>query len=455
MSERVLPEGWVETTLGQVVEYGKAEKATREQVGDDTWVLELEDIEKSSSRIIQRLNFSERQFKSTKNRFKKGDVLYGKLRPYLEKVVIADRDGVCTTEIVPLDARPHLDNRYLFYWLKSLDFLSYVNEVGYGVNMPRLGTKEGKAALFVLAPQEEQKIIADKLDELLAQVNNLKARLDAIPAILKRFRESVLAAAVSGKLTEEWRTKLGGGLSSWREIVFSKICKEITVGYVGRMADRYEDNGIPFLRSQNVRAFRFSPVNLLYISEGFHREIYKSRLEPGDLAIVRSGAPGTTCVIPESLGIANCSDLVIARPSSELISDFGCIFMNSEIAQRNILVNKVGVAQQHFNVGSMKKMPINLPPLEEQAEIVRRVDQLFAFADQIEQQVKNAQARVDKLTQSILAKAFRGELTAEWRAANPELFSGENSAEALLKQIQLSQKGNKKLLISQEETVWG
>jgi len=88
----------------------------------------------------------------------------------------------------------------------------------------------------------------------------------------------------------------------------------------------------------------------------------------------------------------------------------------------------------------MKKMPINLPPLEEQAEIVRRVDQLFAFADQVEQQVKNAQARVDKLTQSILAKAFRGELTAEWRAAHPELIGGEHSAAALLERIK-AEKG--------------
>ncbi len=89
----------------------------------------------------------------------------------------------------------------------------------------------------------------------------------------------------------------------------------------------------------------------------------------------------------------------------------------------------------NLNQKVLKGVPYPDVELEEQEEIVRRVDQLFAFADQIEQQVKNAQARVDKLTQSILAKAFRGELTAEWRAAHPELISGEHSAAALLERI--------------------
>ncbi|NNB34170.1 restriction endonuclease subunit S [Pseudomonas fragi] len=87
--------------------------------------------------------------------------------------------------------------------------------------------------------------------------------------------------------------------------------------------------------------------------------------------------------------------------------------MNSEIAQRNVADNQVGVAQQHFNVGSMKKMPINLPPIDEQTEIVRRVEQLFTFAEQLEARVDSAKSRIDLMTQSILAKAFRGKLVPQ------------------------------------------
>jgi type I restriction enzyme S subunit len=209
------------------------------------------------------------------------------------------------------------------------------------------------------------------------------------------------------------------------------------------MKNQYIEAGVPFLRSQNVREFHFSDENLLFISEDFHKKIYKSRLLPGDLAIVRSGAPGTTCVIPKSLAISNCSDLVIARPSEKLNSYFGCIYMNSDIAKKTVFTNQVGVAQQHFNVGSMKKMLINLPSIPEQNEIVRRVEELFAFADQIEARVNIAQKRVNSMTQSILAKAFRGDLTAKWRIENPELITGKNSAEALLEKI-MGEKNTKK-----------
>lgn len=93
------------------------------------------------------------------------------------------------------------------------------------------------------------------------------------------------------------------------------------------------------------------------------------------------------------------------------------------------------MAQQKVNLTKFRKLPLRVPPIEEQSEIVRRVDQLFAHADHIEQQVNNALARVNNLTQSILSKAFRGELTEQWRKDNPDLISGENSAEALLELI--------------------
>lgn len=325
------------------------------------------------------------------------------------------------------------DPKYLLYYFRYIE--PWLSTQGTGSTFKAISGTFIKELVAPTTSFYEQKILAEKLDTLLAQVDSTKARLEQIPKILKRFRQAVLAAAVSGKLTESWRNEQGTNFSKWENTFFENICTEITVGYVGKMLDRYQSEGIPFLRSQNVREFKFSDKNLLYITESFHKEIFKSRLTPGDLAIVRSGAPGTTCVIPNSLPVANCSDLVIARPSEKLNSSFGCIFMNSNVAKINVSENRVGIAQQHFNVGSMKKMPIHLPPISEQTEIVRRVEQLFAYADTIEKQVNNALARVNNLTQSILAKAFRGELTAQWRAENPDLISGENSAAALLEKI--------------------
>ncbi|WP_455808918.1 restriction endonuclease subunit S [Pseudomonas koreensis] len=426
-----LPASWLAITLGEVIDYANNTTVQSKDMEPSALLVELEDIERDTSKLIDRKTVAARNPKSSKNRFLEGQILYGKLRPYLNKIIRADQDGYCSSEIIAISPGM-LDRDYLFYYLKSPSFLEHVNEVSHGMGMPRLGTQQAKSAPFVLAPLGEQTRIAQKLDALLAQVDNLKARINAIPALLKRFRQSVLTAAVSGRLTEEWR-KQNSSLDSaelvdWRQTIFGEICREITVGYVGKMADQYKESGIPFLRSQNVRPLSFAPENILYISEEFHTRIIKSRLEPGDLAIVRSGAPGVTCVIPESLPVSNCSDLVIARPSKKLIPWFGCIYMNSEIAQRNVADNQVGVAQQHFNVGSMKKMPINLPPIDEQTEIVRRVEQLFAFADQLEAKIASAKKHMDHLTQSILAKAFRGELVPQ--------VPNDEPASALLERIQ-------------------
>lgn len=163
----------------------------------------------------------------------------------------------------------------------------------------------------------------------------------------------------------------------------------------------------------NVRAFRFDSSNIKFISREFHRRIMKSRLQPGDVAIVRSGNSGVACVIPQSLEEANCSDLVILRPNEHLHPYYACLFMNSSAAQAHVNTVKVGIAQGHFNVGSMKKTLVPLPPIDEQREIVRRVEALFKNADALEARYLKAKAHVDKLTQSILAKAFRGELVPQ------------------------------------------
>ncbi|MBU6186095.1 MAG: restriction endonuclease subunit S, partial [Cyanobacteria bacterium REEB444] len=140
------PATWLGLTLGDVIDYGKTVKSEPDEIPHDAWVLELEDIEKDKSKLLQRMTFAQRLSKSTKNRFVAGDVLYGKLRPYLNKVLIADQDGYCTTEIIPIKANIGVHECYLFYWLKHPEFLNYVESVSHGIQMPRLGTEAGLQA---------------------------------------------------------------------------------------------------------------------------------------------------------------------------------------------------------------------------------------------------------------------------------------------------------------------
>lgn len=437
-----LPSGWQATKLGHVIEYGKTQKCELSDVSTDTWILELEDIEKETSKIVQRLNAEVRPFKSTKNKFKKGDVLYGKLRPYLNKVVIADQNGVCSTEIIPLDAEPYIDNRYLFYWLKGEAFLNYVVEVSYGVNMPRLGTQDGLTAPFLLPPLAEQKVIAEKLDTLLAQVDNTKARLERIPEILKRFRQSVLAAAVSGKLTEEWR-------NARTKEIFPSITWE---GILRDKKDSFKRGpfGSALKKSMFVSSGykvyeQYCPINddcsyvRYYISPEQFEQMKGFEVKAGDFLISCSGVSlGRITQVPQGSepGIINQALLRVRLNNNLYNDDFFKLVFRSPPFQKSIFDNSTGSAIPNLKgVKELKAMLLPLPSLEEQTEIVRRVEELFAFADRIEHAAQAALSRVNNLTQSILAKAFRGELTLEWRAANPELISGENSAEALLAKI--------------------
>ncbi len=363
--------------------------------------------------------------------------MYGKLRPYLNKVVIADSDGVCSTEIVPISGNGFLYNRYLFYWLKHPDFLAYVTQVGYGVNMPRLGTKEGIAAPFILAPIAEQNQIADKLDELLAQVDSIKTRLDTIPKILKRFRQSVLAAAISGKLTEDFR-----GNVQLHKAKIENISVLVTKGASPNWQGiNYVDdpNQTLFVTSENVGGMKILLDNPKYVEDEFNEKQQRSLLMKGDVLTNIVGASIGRAVVWDKNIKANINQAVciIRLDKNKCIADYLCYFLNSPIGIDALIANKVDVARANVSLGSVKSLELFLPDLSEQTEIIRRVEQLFTYADQIEQRVKDAQARVNQLTQSILAKAFRGELTAEWREQNPDLISEENSAESLLKRIQL------------------
>ncbi|MBV5303187.1 MAG: restriction endonuclease subunit S [Chlorobium sp.] len=169
-----LPKSWAWVRLGQVSDYNGRKNSTSGEIADDTWLLDLEDIEKDTSRIIYRAKYSERLSTSTKSTFQKGDVLYGKLRPYLNKVVVADADGVCTTEIIPIVPSSAIDSQFLRWLLKRPTFLTHVDSLMYGVKMPRLGTDDAVKSIHPLPPFAEQQRIVARIDQLMSRCDELE-----------------------------------------------------------------------------------------------------------------------------------------------------------------------------------------------------------------------------------------------------------------------------------------
>ena len=157
-----LPENWAWIRLGYIIDFSKSDTVVASQIDSSSWVLDLEDIEKDSGRLLQKKAMSETQSKSDKHSFCKGNVLYSKLRPYLNKVIVADDDGYCTTEILAFDFGQYIVAQYAQIYLMSPYFVDYAMAGAYGVKMPRIGSTRGNAALMPIPPFNEQIRIVER-----------------------------------------------------------------------------------------------------------------------------------------------------------------------------------------------------------------------------------------------------------------------------------------------------
>ena len=201
-----VPQSWEWIRLGSIVDFSKSGSVKSSVIGDDAWILDLEDIEKDTGKLLQKKRMRDLKSKSDKHPFSKGDVLYSKLRPYLNKVIIADEAGYCTTEILSFDFG-YIFNRYAQLYLMSPFFVDYAMSDAYGVKMPRLGSKQGNAALMPIPPKSEQIRIVKEVDAimpLVARYGKSQKQLDDINSEMKdRLRKSVLQEAIQGKLVSQ------------------------------------------------------------------------------------------------------------------------------------------------------------------------------------------------------------------------------------------------------------
>jgi len=160
-----IPNSWCWIRLGYIIDFSSNSSVKVSNIEPDSWILDLEDIEKDSSRLLQRKRMSETGAKSDKHRFSTGNILYSKLRPYLNKVLIADMNGYCTSEILVFDFGK-IYAEYALAYLRSPFFVEYAMSDAYGVKMPRLGSKQGNNALMPIPPLDEQHRIVNKIKQL-------------------------------------------------------------------------------------------------------------------------------------------------------------------------------------------------------------------------------------------------------------------------------------------------
>lgn len=351
----------------------------------------------------------------------------------LGKIGITTKPSATNQQINSIVLNKNIRSKYLYHYLSTMRW--WLEQEASATTVSIINKGKFSKAPIKLPPLAEQQQIVAKLDELLAQVDTLKTRLDTIPKILKRFRQSVLAAAVSGKLTEDCRgTKPLGSV-----VTIGEVANDIRYG-TSKKCD-YETGNIPVIRIPNIDN-GFLNLTDLKFADFDEKELKNLSLVVGDLLLIRSNGSvdlvGKAALITEKdVHCLYAGYLIRIRLNQQMVIPKYLLYCLQSLQIRKVIEIQARSTSGVNNINSKELAALEflLPHLEEQTEIVRRVEQLFIYADQIEQRVKDAQARVNHLSQAILAKAFRGELTAEWRKQNPDLISGKNSAAALLARI--------------------
>lgn len=384
---------------------------------------------------------------------RRGDILIVKDGATTGKVALVRDDfpfkeAVVNEHLFIIRPKADHDSRYIFWYLHSKEGQERVLEHFQGAAQGGINQQFAPGTLVPIPPtRDDEATIAAQIEGLVEGLQCPRDRLTTIPALLKKFRQSVLAAACSGHLTADWREFQPNALSADELLVELIRMREHVIGTKSKqpvapdpeaeydmptvwvhasidalstkVADgvhktpKYQPSGIPFVTVRNLTAgpeISFEKLN--YISEADHAEFTaRTKPERGDILISKDGTIGTVRVINTDREFSIFVSVALVKVADKRITPYLELALNCPAVQGRM--SRTGTGLQHLVLRDLRQLAIPLPPLDEQAEIVRRVEALFALADSIESRLAEATTQVERTTQAILAKAFRGELTGD------------------------------------------
>lgn len=434
MSE--LPEGWAVSSLNNLIALNpKNDCADETEIG-------FVPMQLLGTQYKSKIGFERKKWGEVKKgytHFADGDVLLAKITPCFENgkagLVSGLPNGLGTGSTEYFVCRPHPDvllPEYLLAFFKTQDFLRNGEvEMTGSVGHKRVPKDYLLQSAIPLPPLNEQKRIAAKLDALLQRVDACRARLERVPLLLKRFRQAVLAAATSGQLTEDWQE----GESEWNEATIDEI-SELISGFAFK-SEWFKSNGKhQVVKIANVKEgyldLKAAPA---FITYDLAKEYERFQAWPQDILISMTGTKykqdyGFVGLAQPGMNIwVNQRVSIIRAKEGQINPEFLFLFLRSQEFRQQFFKGETGQVNQG-NVGSnhIKSCQVRFPSMLKQAEIVRRVETLFAYADRLEARYQQARAEVERLTPALLAKAFRGELVPQ----DPN----DEPASVLLEQLQ-------------------
>ena len=418
MSADQLPHGWSCATLGEVASWGSGGTPSRSNAalygGSISWFktgeLGPRQIFKSEETITE-----EALKVSSAKLFPAGSVALAMYGATIGKVSILGLEAATNQACaVGIPKETITNTAYLYHYLRSQKE-AFV-EAGQGGAQPNISQTVVKSWPFPVAPLNEQKRIADKLDTVLTRVDAVNTRLARVAPLLKRFRQSVLAAATSGRLTEDWRSDHATN-AEWTHTTLGNVIAEMRNGLAAKPDEK--PSGSKILRISAIRPGELDANDHRYLTTS-SQESSTYSLKAGDLLFTRYNGSlefvGVCAMVGQDLSNYVYPDKLIrvrAKPELALPKylELACSASAARVQIEGFVKSSAG--QKGISGADLKSLSLSIPRIDEQTEIVRRVETLFAFADRLEARLAQAQTAATRLTPALLAKAFRGELVPQ------------------------------------------
>lgn len=427
-----LPPGWVECDLGDITT--DCEQRIPASVDRFTYI-DIGSIDRQSKAIESAEEVSGANAPSRARKVvRSGDTLVSMTRPNLNAVALVNKshDGQIASTGFDVLRPIQVDPRWIYYLVRSSDFVEAMCDLVQGALYPAVRSKDVRSFAAPLAPVAEQKRIADKLDRLLSRIDRCRERLDRVPAILNRFRQSVLAAAISGKLTEEWRERNGVSLESWSSKPFADLLSAIESGINVKCTERPpqpNEKGLVKISAVTWGAYNDDESKTLPAE----MEIPAStRIRIGDFLISRANTlelVGACVIVDRVSRPVYLSDKVLRLVMPEDLKRWILYYLRSPDGRKQIesLASGNQLSMRNISQANLRSIMIKLPSTSEREEIIGKVKSLLDSADRLGRRYEAAHKSTEILTPTFLAKAFRGDLVPQ----NPD----DEPASVLLERI--------------------
>lgn len=468
-----LPNSWCWSDFAQVADV--TSDLTDPKLMPDAPHVAPNHIESRTGTLLPYATVADDKVTSSKHRFRAGQILYSKIRPYLAKAIVADFEGLCSADMYPIDSR--IDIKFLHRWILTPWFTEEASRSQGRTVLPKINQTALATLSVPVAPLNEQRRIVEKIDALFAHSKKAKESLDRIPALLEKLKKSILAAAFRGDLTKDWREahpdvepadQLLARIRTerrrrWEEAELAKLRAKGKEPKDDKWKQRYREpaiaarewlpalppswcwasledltdavrtirygilkpgpdvvGGIPYVKVRNIKAGRILVDELLRTTQQMHEQFIGAELASGDLLISIRGTWGRVAPVPAELAGANITqDSARIAPLPGASAEYLLQVLVSPVIVRFLNSVAKGMAVRGVNIEDLRQTPVPFCPAEEQRVLVDLLVEAESKLRAATSARLSASDRMSTLTAAVLAKAFRGELVPQDPSEEP------------------------------------